>query len=161
GAGCGMVFELSPNGDGTWTQTDLHDFDKEDGQFPVAGLTLDKAGNLYGTTLQGGGEGGHAGEGFKLRQKNGAWDFTELCHVLVPRIAGREDPESGVTFDRAGNIYGTTKWWGRQDNGVVYELRRNDAWKLHVIQKFTNQQLGEGAEPTYGNLIFDKAGNLY
>lgn len=60
--GCGTVFELSPNGAGGWTETILHNFCENysgvncpDGQAPQAGLVLDAAGNLYGTTVNGGG----------------------------------------------------------------------------------------------------------
>jgi len=49
--GCGTVFKLSPNG----TETVLHSFTGGDGALPTAGLILDPAGNLYGTTFWGGG----------------------------------------------------------------------------------------------------------
>jgi hypothetical protein len=49
--GCGTVFELSPNGNGGWTETILYSFqDSSDGEQPSAGLIFDGAGNLYGTT---------------------------------------------------------------------------------------------------------------
>ena len=49
----GMIFKLSP-GSGGWTFTDLHDFSGSDGAEPTGDLTMDAAGNLYGTTSQGG-----------------------------------------------------------------------------------------------------------
>ena len=54
--GVGTVFELSPNGNGGWTEKVLHDFrfDGEDGNGPSASLIMDAAGNLYGTTTGGG-----------------------------------------------------------------------------------------------------------
>jgi uncharacterized repeat protein (TIGR03803 family) len=48
--GCGTVFRLSPNANGTWTQTVLHSFSGTDGRYPLASLIFDSAGNLYGTT---------------------------------------------------------------------------------------------------------------
>jgi uncharacterized repeat protein (TIGR03803 family) len=52
----GSAFEVSPNGDGTWTLTDLHDFGSgTDGAYPGSGALLDISGNLYGTTIEGGG----------------------------------------------------------------------------------------------------------
>jgi uncharacterized repeat protein (TIGR03803 family) len=47
---CGLVFRLAPDG----TFTILHAFEKADGIYPMAGLTIDADGNLYGTTSQGG-----------------------------------------------------------------------------------------------------------
>jgi uncharacterized repeat protein (TIGR03803 family) len=56
---CGTVFELTPQADGTWTEKVLHSFNNDgtDGYWPYAGLTLDAAGNLYGTTWAGGAQG--------------------------------------------------------------------------------------------------------
>jgi uncharacterized repeat protein (TIGR03803 family) len=52
----GSAYEVSPNGDGTWTLTDLHDFGSgTDGSYPGSGALLDISGNLYGTTIEGGG----------------------------------------------------------------------------------------------------------
>jgi uncharacterized repeat protein (TIGR03803 family) len=53
-SGCGTVFELTPTGDGSWTESVLHDFSDGDGSTPSAGLILDTRGNLYGTTFSGG-----------------------------------------------------------------------------------------------------------
>jgi uncharacterized repeat protein (TIGR03803 family) len=53
--GYGLVFELSPHSDGSWTFTDLHDFTGGiDGAQPLGNITLDSAGNLYSTTVGGG-----------------------------------------------------------------------------------------------------------
>lgn len=59
--GCGTVFKLSPNGDGTWTNAVIYSFCSNfsqsqclDGAFPKAGLVFDSAGNLFGTTYNGG-----------------------------------------------------------------------------------------------------------
>jgi uncharacterized repeat protein (TIGR03803 family) len=55
-SGCGTVFELSPAGGGTWTETLLHVFHgATDGAYPYGGLMLSNAGYLYGTTSKGGG----------------------------------------------------------------------------------------------------------
>jgi uncharacterized repeat protein (TIGR03803 family) len=52
--GCGTVFELKPGADGTWSERVLHSFDGSDGNYPLAGLILGSAGNLYGTASGGG-----------------------------------------------------------------------------------------------------------
>jgi uncharacterized repeat protein (TIGR03803 family) len=57
----GTVFELTP-GSSTWSETILHSFNGNDGQQPYAGLLMDAAGNLYGTTASGGS--GNAGNVF-------------------------------------------------------------------------------------------------
>ena len=68
----GTVFELTPNGDGSWTESVLHSFNGSDGDDPFAGLIFDAAGNLYGTTCDGGAFGvwhgfqAHAERGWKL-----------------------------------------------------------------------------------------------
>ena len=51
--GCGSVFKLVSNPDGTWTETNLSDtfFDTDTGSWPVAQLIFDVAGNLYGTAV--------------------------------------------------------------------------------------------------------------
>src|SRR5580658_7143427 len=52
--GCGTVFKLSPNADGSWTESVLHSFNGSDGAYPYAGLIFDAAGSLYGTAYEGG-----------------------------------------------------------------------------------------------------------
>jgi uncharacterized repeat protein (TIGR03803 family) len=56
--GGGTVFELTANNSGTWTASVLHSFKGSDGGYPAAGLIFDQAGNLYGTTAEGGSSGG-------------------------------------------------------------------------------------------------------
>ena len=51
GAGMGLVFKLTPNSNGKWTETVLHRFLGRPGAFPYAGLIFDASGNLYGTTV--------------------------------------------------------------------------------------------------------------
>jgi hypothetical protein len=84
-AGCGTVFELSPNQDGTWSETIVHSFLGEangDGETPYHGVVLDNAGNLYGATLLGGGSDkcGQDGCGsiFELSPSNNGWTETIL-----------------------------------------------------------------------------------
>lgn len=62
--GCGVVFRLAPRTKGTWKYTVLHWFKARDGAAPQAGLTVDRKGNLYGTTEYGGP--GYAGVVFEI-----------------------------------------------------------------------------------------------
>ena len=107
GGGCGIVFKLSPDR----SETILHAFNGRDGAFPIAGLVMDTAGNLYGTTLKGGPRCG-CGTVFKL-----APDGTE---TMVHAFRGGWDgafPLGALIFDQAGNLYGTTSGGGRDCNG--------------------------------------------
>ena len=125
--GCGVVFELTPKSDGSWTDSVLHSFTGgRDGQYPFAGLTFDKAGNLYGTAEEAGNLTRCSGHGcgvvFKLTPNaNGGWNETVLHTFLDQPNAF---PFAGVIFDSAGNLYGTT--YGDQGTafGSVFEILR-------------------------------------
>ena len=92
--GCGIVYELTPNGSGQWTETILYDFcsvsNCEDGSSPVGSLIFDAAGNLYGTTAAGGGTAGKncplgCGTVFELKkQSNGTWAELPLYRFNFP-----------------------------------------------------------------------------
>ena len=120
--GGGTVFELSPSAGG-WTFKVLYSFSGGGG--PAAALTMDAVGNLYGTTY---GDGAYrAGNVFKLTPSNGSWTYTSLYDFTGGSDGGL--PESGVVFDAAGNLYGTTTGGGnaggpcgRQGCGVVWEI---------------------------------------
>jgi uncharacterized repeat protein (TIGR03803 family) len=122
----GTVFELSPNGDGTWTKTVLYNFrGRRDGRAPgCSTLTFDRAGNLYGETPYGGdGPCGESGCGvvFELSPTGGgSWTETVLYRFDG---ADGEFPWQGLVFDAAGNIYGTTQYGGAYSDGVVFELK--------------------------------------
>ena len=78
---CGTVFELSPKGRGSWTEEVLFSFNFSDGCLPIAGLTFDSKGNLYGTTWVGGTTTGDVGTVFELSppaESGGAWTETVL-----------------------------------------------------------------------------------
>jgi uncharacterized repeat protein (TIGR03803 family) len=110
GTGCGVVFELSPQSGGGWTEAVLYDFCSvngcEDGEEPTQGpLIRDSAGNLYGTTYFGGANGD--GVVFKL-------DVTGKEAVLHSFTGGADGafPDVGVILDSRNNLYGTTEEGG-------------------------------------------------
>jgi uncharacterized repeat protein (TIGR03803 family) len=161
GGGCGVVFELSPLANGQWNYTILYTFQgSPDGEEPAATLTLDKAGNLYGTTVGGGVNGG--GTVFELSA--GTWNFTLLHSFNYVGGSGGGGPLGGVVFDAAGNLYGTTNDGGDSSCflgcGVVFKLSPNEwgGWTESVI--YTFEEVKGGTYPQ-GNLVFDAAGNLY
>jgi uncharacterized repeat protein (TIGR03803 family) len=162
---CGTVFELKANPDGTWSHSVLYSFKGiPDGEAPEAGLTLDAAGNLYGTTSGGGAQGN--GVVFKLAPNpDGTW--TES--VLYSFTGGTDgsNPEAGLIFDAHGNLYGTTSQGGPTSAvcgvgcGAVFKLARNadGTWAESVLHSFTG-----GADDGWGShagLIFDATGTLY
>jgi uncharacterized repeat protein (TIGR03803 family) len=125
--GCGTIFEVSPNGKGKggWTTEVLYAFNGgSDGQNPEGVLLLDKAGNLYGTTNQGGGSGCEFGFGcgtvFRLAHNNGAWSETVLHSFGIG--SDGQSPVAGPITDNAGHLLGVTDAGGKNDYGVVFAL---------------------------------------
>jgi uncharacterized repeat protein (TIGR03803 family) len=139
--GCGTVFGLSPNGDGSWSEAVIHDFgscasQSGDGQQPFAGVRLDAAGNVYGTTNIGGASGCGFGCGtvFML-EKASAWKEIQL--YLFQGGNDGANPYTPVTFASPGHLLGTTLWGGLYGEGVVFELIRTSAgWQESVLHAF-------------------------
>jgi uncharacterized repeat protein (TIGR03803 family) len=156
GNGCGQIFELSPNGSGGWTWTDLHTFVLgTDGAESYAGLTL-YGGNLYGTATIGGTS--NCGTVFELTPNgSGGWNYRTIHEFDGTRGA---NPESGVVFDASGNLYGTTYIGGSDGYGVLFKLTPTTAggWIETVLHNFTDGT--DGGAPN--SLISDAlAGVLY
>jgi uncharacterized repeat protein (TIGR03803 family) len=168
GFGCGTVFELSPNPDGSWTESVLYAFKGgSDGALPFGGVTLDSAGDLYGTTGRGGvGRGGGycssgCGIAFKLTHSNNGWTESVLYSFLA--YPDGNSPQAGLVFDKAGNLYGTTQQGGsgcpNQGCGAVFELSPSGGgWSESILYSFND--FPDGGFPV-GKLAFDSAGNLY
>jgi len=165
GVGCGVVFKLNPD---TGEETVLYTFTGgTDGAGANAGLIRDAAGNLYGTTPEGGHlnceaeddlpHPGGCGVVFKLD--------TTGNETVLHSFTGAADgsfPEAGVIRDAAGNLYGTTSAGGDPNCvivpgcGVVFKL--DTTGKETVLYAFTGES--DGAFPT-AVLIRDATGNLY
>jgi uncharacterized repeat protein (TIGR03803 family) len=112
---CGTVFELSPNSNGTWTNTVIHAFASypTDGADPQDGVILDPAGHVFGTTyIQGAYERGTV---FELTSQSSGWQETLLYNFKDQADGGF--PIGGLVLDSAGNLYGSTS-----DHGVVFEI---------------------------------------
>ncbi|HSY64702.1 MAG TPA: choice-of-anchor tandem repeat GloVer-containing protein [Terriglobales bacterium] len=124
GAGYGVVFELQPNSQGRWTEKVLHAFVNTPAGNPVAGLVMDTAGNLYGTTMLGATQsscGGGCGTLFKLALvSGGGWTY-KVVHVFGHGTDGYH-PTGDLILDSAGNVYGTTQAGGAQGSGMVFEI---------------------------------------
>jgi uncharacterized repeat protein (TIGR03803 family) len=144
----------------------LHDFGVPggDGTNPTAGLILDAAGNLYGTTY---GVGGY-GTVFQLSPGNGGgWTETILHNFPSFRIDG-DWPYAGLMMDGSGNLYGTTDTGGLSTNiygcacGTVFELSPGEGggWSETQLHRFIGG-LQDGAAPAFSGVVMDAAGNVY
>jgi uncharacterized repeat protein (TIGR03803 family) len=164
-SGDGVVFELSPNSNGTWTESVIHFFTggTNGGRSPNGSLVFDSAGRLYGTTSFSGNGGG--GLVFRLTP-NGTGGWTA---GFLHNFSGRQDgsvPNGGLVFDAKGNVYGTAQEGGnladcnRFGCGVVFKLSRKlgGGWNETVLHPFTGGT--DGGVPLAGVAI-DSSGNLY
>ena len=155
----GIVFELSYSG-GNVVESVLYSFGaKGDGYYPIAGLAIDQAGNLYGSTPSGGASG--YGAIFKLtRDTQGNWNYGLI--YSFKSVTDGWGPQGGVVLDGAGNVYGTTAAGGTASCscGTAFELSPGSSgtYTKKTILNFTggNDQLG-----TLAALVFDSQGNLY
>lgn len=161
----GTVFELSPPSlpGGAWTETILHSFSSTDGFYPSAGLYMDGAGNLYGTTVYGGSttgsecSGAGCGVVFKLSPGSGGAWTEQLLHRFD--YTDGENPYGALVFYH-GNFYGTTFAGGANRSGTVFELTpgHGGPWTLTTVHNFGSG--ADGSSP-YSEVVFDAHGNLY
>jgi hypothetical protein len=119
--GCGSVFKLAPNGDGTYTESVIHSFPgtkgNKDGQNPVGGLVFDSAGNLWGSTPVGG-----DGTVFGLTP-NSDGTYTESTLYNFTGASTSFNPNTDLVIDKAGNLYSTTVNGGLDyGDGVVFKV---------------------------------------
>jgi uncharacterized repeat protein (TIGR03803 family) len=155
-SGCGIVYELSPSEGGNWTETVLHNFNGDDGSEPWDSPILDAAGNLYGTTS----EGGTYSDGtvFEVSPNDGGWTETVL-HSFHDDGHDGLSPLTPVILDTTGNLYGTTYSGGTNRDGTVFELSpRQGGWRETVLYNFGS---GNGGVDIFGGVVMDRAGDLY
>ena len=175
-AGAGTVYELSPPAQpgGNWTETILYAFSYAGlgtGIGPSAGLAMDSAGNLYGTTWLGGPGGG--GVVFELSPpvvQGGTWTFS-LLYGFGSQNNDLDSPEARLAIDKAGNLYGTTVSGGTGlcagGCGGVFKLappaQPGGAWTETVLFNFHGWFNSQGGETggTTGGVVLDANGSLY
>jgi uncharacterized repeat protein (TIGR03803 family) len=161
GYGCGVVFKLTPKGKETVLYSFCAKDNCSDGWGPVAGLTLDQNGNLYGTTSYGAlwlcGESDVGCVVFKLTPKGKEIVLYSFC--AQKDCTDGAGPIAGLTLDQKGNLYGTTAGGGAHYRGVVFRLTPEG--KETVLHSFCAQaNCSDGAIPSAG-VVFDQKGNLY
>jgi len=155
-SGCGVVFRLTMNSGGTWTEKVLHSFGKgKDAANPYASLIFDAHGNLYGTTYQGGTY--NAGTVYQLTPGVGGTWTEKVLHSFGKGTDG-DNSYASLIFDKAGNLYGTTAGGGTLGAGTAFKLSpgAGGKWNETVLHNFN--QPGSAPE---ASLIFDASGNLY
>jgi uncharacterized repeat protein (TIGR03803 family) len=154
--GCGTVYQLKPNSDGTWTETVIHSFDGNDGAFPWASPILDAQGNLDGSTY---GESYYPDFVYQLvKGSDGTWTES-ILHQFSGSGDGSDPGE--LTLDASGNVYGTTSGGvGLYDTGTVFSLNRLSGWQERLLHVFVQYPSLGGAGP-YDGITFDATGNLY
>jgi uncharacterized repeat protein (TIGR03803 family) len=145
-AGYGTAYKLDAAGH----ETVLHSFKNgADGAFPIAGVVSDSAGNLYGTTREGGGL-GEFGVVYKVDPSG--------QETVLHSFTGLSDggfPYAGLIRAPSGNLYGTTSY-SAPGGGVVFKV--NTAGQETVLYSFQDVESGGGP---YAGVISDSAGNLY
>jgi uncharacterized repeat protein (TIGR03803 family) len=152
--GVGTVFKMTRGADG-WAFNVLDNYGSN------AGLILDKAGNLYGPIGHGKYGGGTVTE--MVRGSDG-WAEKVLYNFCAQlHCADGDLPYAGLTWDAAGNLYGTTEYGGKGSPqwGTAFELRHNPdgTWQHILLHSFPSFP-GDG-EVVYAGLVFDTSGNLY
>jgi uncharacterized repeat protein (TIGR02543 family) len=154
----GTAFELSPNGQGGWTELVVYSFGNgSDGRNPSSGLIFDGSGNLYGTTQSGGQYGG--GIAFEL-SPNGSGCCRENPLYSFGNGTDGSNPSGGLIFDASGNLYGTTQNGGAYGYGLAFELSPSGSGCCRENPLYSFGNGSDGRNPLAG-LIFDGLGNLY
>jgi uncharacterized repeat protein (TIGR03803 family) len=149
GDGCGVVYEVTQAG----VYKVLYAFaGGDDGNAPVAGLGLDPAGNLYGTTTSGGA--GGCGTVFKI-----SLDGTKTTlHSFTYNQDSSDgcDPVSQPYLDKKGNLYGTTRYGGASGMGTVFKITATG--KERILYAFGS---GNDAANPDGRLLAGPDGALF
>jgi uncharacterized repeat protein (TIGR03803 family) len=153
----GTVFELvRPKDGGAWTEAVLHSFGKgNDGADPVAGVTFDPTGNLYGTTSSGGTDGN--GTVFQLTPSKSGWTERILHSFELQGDGGV--PYAGIVVD-GEKLYGAATDGGEggsDGGGTVFELApSNGSWNFTVLYRLP----GWGVSGSFRNLLVS-SGKIY
>jgi uncharacterized repeat protein (TIGR03803 family) len=165
--GCGIVYELVKSSNG-YTERVLYSFGSSsstsDGASPQAGLIMDAAGNLYGTTTYGGSSNclvdiGVDGCGTIFELVKSSTGYTENVLYAFTGFDGAY-PLAGLLMDSSGNLYGTASNGGAYGYGVVFELVNSSGIYAETTLYNFGGSPNDGTDPVAG-LIMDATGNLY
>ena len=153
--GCGVVFKLTNSG-GIWTQTVIHAFTGADGSGPGSPVSIDKHGNVFGTTPTGGKYG--MGVIYLLQSMGGGWKF-RVVHAFRGGADGAGGSAGRLLIDGLGHLYGVCTVGGVNELGTVYEVSLVNG-QVKFSTRYAFNLPPDGAWP-YSELAFDLLGNLY
>lgn len=164
--GRGAVFELSPQGGGSWSETVLYSFCSgfgcPDGSDPKSGVVRDASGNLFGNTSTGGGL--NKGELYELVPNGANSQYTPLYSFCAQGdCTDGSTPDTPLLLDGSGNIFGMTDNGGTgfSSGGVLFEFSKG---QFSLLYSFCTAGgfCEDGFEPSpYAPLVIDGSGNLY
>jgi uncharacterized repeat protein (TIGR03803 family) len=156
----GTAFQFKPAQGGKWTYKVIHSFASPNSYYPLGGITPGPNGYYYGTTYYGG-KTYNAGTVYRLYQARGKWVSQNV--YLFTGGANGTYPDSSLTIDAAGNLYGVTYQGGANNLGTVFELKagKNNKYTQSVLYSFKGGNT-DGDYPWYGSgVVMDAKGNLY
>jgi uncharacterized repeat protein (TIGR03803 family) len=173
--GGGLVFKLSLQRDGRWTETVLHTFStnsSNDGSSPSSALIMDAAGNLYGTTLFGVSVGGKQGYGTVYEvspQQGGGWT-EKVIHSFSGSQKDGEYPQANLILDGSGNLCSTTQGSSSTYKcdrsgfscGTVFQLspQSGGVWTETELHNFSGSHEEDGEHPA-GYIVLNPGGNIF
>ncbi len=143
----GTVYEIAH---GTSVITTLVSFNGSNGSDPVGGVILDAGGNLFGTTYSG----GTSGYGTVFEIPSGT---TTVATIASFNGTNGESPQSSLTLDASGNLFGTTTRGGANSGGTVFEIGHG----TNAITTLAPLPTPTGVIPNSSALTFDSNGNLF
>ncbi len=148
--GLGVALVAPAGWAGAQTLTPIASFDGTNGLDPMATLTFDANGNLFGTTSRGGANG--LGTVFEV-----AKGTTSIQTVASFSSTTGSTPQGPVTFDANGNIYGTTFGGGNLASGTVFEINKGSS-TINTVALLN--LLGTGSNPL-GGVTLDASGDIF
>jgi uncharacterized repeat protein (TIGR03803 family) len=151
--GFGTVYQL--NRSQGWAESVLYSFSGlQDGGNPIAGVTFDSAGTLYGTASDQSSPPGY-GTVYRLTPSGSGWSESTIHTFDDPQ--GGAYPWGGLVIDQSGNLYGATDSGGPGGYGTVYELTPSSgSWNFTLLYGFSG---APSVYPDYNLLL--AGGNLY
>jgi uncharacterized repeat protein (TIGR03803 family) len=162
----GTVFKLAASDSGGWDLTNLYEFSplpqpqatNSDGAAPTSHLIMNAVGTLFGTTSNGGTNGG--GTVFALTPKvDGGYSFANLYNFGAPQ--GYDDTMGGLIMDTAENLYGLKAAGGAYDSGEVFGLFAFGDQPHVYMRLYSFPQTDYIRALPMGSLIMDAAGQMF